>query len=247
MRISLGILFLSGSYIATAQETVKEKHDVKGNWGYKPDKEEYYVLKDDRSVKHGPYKLTDNKGNMLTQGYYNMGKRDSSWVEYDRWYRFVAVESYYKNEKRVGTWTFRKNADTVEMKYDFDNNKLIYYKVPSDKKYAVISGTDTLNTTLDQPPVYLSGQSAILKTIVENINYPNDAKEKGIQGTVLVAFTVSPDGRASAPWLYKGVKPIIDNEALRVAALIQPDWAAGVKDGQPVTSVYVQPIGFRLE
>lgn len=247
MRISLGILFLFGSYLASAQETVKEKHDVKGNWGYKPDKEEYYVLNDDRTVKHGPYKLTDNKGIVLTQGYYNMGKKDSSWLEYNRWYRFIAVESHYKDEKRVGTWTFRKDADTVEMKYDFDNNKLLYYHAPKDKKYSVISGTDTLNTTLDQPPVYLGSRSAINKIIGENIVYPNEAKEKGIQGTVWVAFTISSDGHASAPWLFKGVKSIIDNEALRVAALIQPDWAPGIKDGIPVTSVYVTPVGFRLE
>lgn len=243
----LTIVLLFIHFNVSAQKTVTVRKETKADHKYQSVSEKYHVLKDDRSVMHGLYEMFDYKNNLVTAGYYKQGKRDSTWTEYNVWGHFVAVEGHYSEGKKVGIWTFYEDADTIELKYDYNSNKVRYFKTDTAKKYAVIVGTDTITTTLERPPLYLGGSGYISRVISNNLNFPDEARESNIDGRVVIAFTIYPDGRASAPWIFKSVHKSLDDEALSVAAIIAPNWLPGMKDGKPVTSIYVLPMVFKLE
>lgn len=97
----------------------------------------------------------------------------------------------------------------------------------------------------DPVPVFPGGQEALVAYLVKNIVYPQKAKEKGIQGVVLVSFTVTKTGKVADVKVKRGVDDLLDAEALRVIKGM-PDWKPGEKDGQPVDVAMVLPVSFKL-
>ena len=237
--VLIALLFIS--FTAYSQRTKTVTNKVTRDNKFSSYTERYEVLADDKTIKHGLYEKLNHKNKILESGYYKNGKRDSIWED------FIATQGYYKNDKKIGIWTFYKNSDTIEMKYDFDNNKLLYFKNDTSKTYFVLSGPDTIKTTLQQPPIFLEGSNAIRNFIFDNITYPDEAREGSIQGRVLVGITIYEDGHSSKPWILKGVHKTIDDEALRVTALIIGPWLPGLLNGKAITSIFVQPVTFTLE
>ena len=47
---------------------------------------------------------------------------------------------------------------------------------------------------VEEPPTFPGGDAALYKWLGENLKYPEEAKELGIQGRVFVSFVVEPDG-----------------------------------------------------
>ncbi|MCW3122113.1 MAG: hypothetical protein JWQ38_1605 [Flavipsychrobacter sp.] len=241
------IISLFISFTASAQRTKMITNTIKDNSGSNLYTEQYKVFKDDGTTMHGSYKKFNRSGKTSVAGYYKNGMKDSLWTEYDSWDGSIGNQGYYSHNKRVGIWTFNKDEDTVEFKYDFDNNKVVYLRQDTSKRFSIILGNDTITTIMQQPPLYLGGRISINNAIINNIHYPDEARENNIEGRVLVAFTVDTDGHASLPWIKKGVDKTIDDEALRVASKISDDWVPGKIDGNAVVSIYVMPISFKLE
>lgn len=94
-------------------------------------------------------------------------------------------------------------------------------------------------------PSFPGGDAALFKYLSQHINYPADAQEAGIQGRVLVRFTVGKDGAIRNARVTKGVHPSLDREALRVVNSM-PHWIPGKQDGKPVAVFFSLPITFRL-
>lgn len=90
------------------------------------------------------------------------------------------------------------------------------------------------------------GQDGFRQYLADNIRYPEEAKEKGIQGRVFVQFMVMRDGSVSHAQIVKGINPVLDKEALRVVES-SPEWEAGKIDGMPVNVVFTFPINFALD
>lgn len=107
-------------------------------------------------------------------------------------------------------------------------------------------GTEEVFTEVEQMPEYPGGQEAMAGFLSGNIKYPAEAKDKGIQGTVYVAFVVAADGNVTDIKIEKGVGYGCDEEALRVVKQM-PKWKPGVQKGQPVAVSFVLPIKFALQ
>ncbi|HRZ42542.1 MAG TPA: M56 family metallopeptidase [Bacteroidales bacterium] len=106
---------------------------------------------------------------------------------------------------------------------------------------------DTVNyASLDKQPEFPGGQDAMIKFLIKNIRYPEAAREKGIQGTVYVQFTVLNTGALSDIKIKKGVNDLLDAEAKRVVTSM-PDWIPGEQKGKKVNVVIVLPVNFQLE
>lgn len=97
----------------------------------------------------------------------------------------------------------------------------------------------------EQMPEYPGGQEALMRFISENVKYPAECEEKGIQGRVLVRFVVDEQGKVTNPVVVKSVDPLLDAEALRVVNLMQR-WIPGQNEGMPVAVNYTIPFTFRL-
>lgn len=102
---------------------------------------------------------------------------------------------------------------------------------------------DSIFTYVEEMPVPPSNMQ---KFLAENIVYPEDAKEKDIEGRVVVRFVVDKDGTVISPEILKSVHPSIDSEALRVIR-ISPKWKAAKQNGDWVKVYYSLPISFRLD
>jgi len=97
------------------------------------------------------------------------------------------------------------------------------------------------------PPEFKGGQEALIKYIVENVKYPEEAKKKGITGKVFVEFLIDEKGKVKEAKIKQSVDPLLDAEAHRVIASM-PDWTPGKDDkGKPVKVVMVLPIMFSLD
>jgi protein TonB len=108
---------------------------------------------------------------------------------------------------------------------------------------------DTTTTVISAEPVTFADtmpeNPGLNRFLVANIKYPRVAKEEGIEGVVYVAFVVGTDGNVSRVSIEKGVHPLLDNEAKRVAAII-PKWKPAKMNGRSVPFLYRLPIRFRL-
>ncbi len=82
--------------------------------------------------------------------------------------------------------------------------------------------------------------------IQENLRYPQEAAEAGIEGRVMVQFVVEPDGSVSNVEVVRGVDPALDEEAVRVIE-DSPEWEPGEQRGEPVRVRFTFPINFVLE
>ena len=97
----------------------------------------------------------------------------------------------------------------------------------------------------DQMPMYPGGMQELLKYLQKNIQYPQDAKEKGIHGRVIVQFIVEKDGSIKDTKVVRGIDPSLDNEALRVINAM-PKWEPGKHKGEAVSVKYTVPVSFKL-
>ena len=97
----------------------------------------------------------------------------------------------------------------------------------------------------DQMPMYPGGMQELLKYLQKNIQYPQDAKEKGIHGRVIVQFIVEKDGNIKDTKVIRGVDSSLDNEALRVINAM-PKWEPGKHNGEAVSVKYTVPVAFKL-
>jgi TonB family protein len=100
-------------------------------------------------------------------------------------------------------------------------------------------------TSEKTPPQYNGGKQAMYKFIQQNMKYPADAKEKGIQGDVLLKFFVSVDGTITKVEVVQGLFPSLDAEAIRVVKMM-PKWIPGKYGTQNAGMNTSLIIGFHL-
>lgn len=97
-----------------------------------------------------------------------------------------------------------------------------------------------------EDPSFPGGDVACMKWLTNNINYPKEAMEKGIEGRVIVRFVVTKNGKITNAEVVRPVDPLLETEALRVIRSM-PDWIPGKRNGQNVDLQFTLPITFRLQ
>jgi len=98
----------------------------------------------------------------------------------------------------------------------------------------------------EEMPIFPGGDKALLKFITENIKYPATAKEKGIQGKVIIKFCITSTGDITRVTVSRGVDADLDAEAIRVVKAL-PKFEPGKQGGKPVDVWYSIPIAFQLQ
>ena len=182
--------------------------------------EKFYVLKDDKKIRHGEYKMFNFADNLSIKGYYNYGVKDSVW-------------EFFNLEKQLIS------------KYDYTNDELILYSsfVWRNKKCRLIVNENKIDTTLSRSPVFLGGD----EMIVGKIRYPITAMQSGKSGRVIVSFTVDKFGKASN--YHIDTPPVgygIDEEVIRVLKIFSDFWMPGRLNGEPVDVEVEYPFSFNF-
>ena len=105
---------------------------------------------------------------------------------------------------------------------------------------------DEIYQIVEEMPKYPGGEAELFHYISKNIHYPQEAKEKGIQGRVFIGFVIEKDGSVSNIRNLRGVDSELDAEAIRVVKSM-PKWKPGKHNGEFVRVSYQIPILFKLE
>ena len=101
-------------------------------------------------------------------------------------------------------------------------------------------------TIVESMPEFPGGEEARMKFLLQNIKYPQIARESGIQGVVYVTFVVEPDGSITNVKVIRGIGGGCDEEAVRVVKMM-PKWIPGNQRGKPVRVQFNMPIKFTLQ
>lgn len=102
--------------------------------------------------------------------------------------------------------------------------------------------------TLDS--IRTCSQYTLLSIISSNIRYPEEARQKDIQGTVVVSFVVEPNGKISTIRVVRDIGGGCGAEAMRVIAALDEaglSWKPGIQDKKAVRVRQVMPLRFKLE
>ena len=109
---------------------------------------------------------------------------------------------------------------------------------------AQTTNEQTPYVAVEEMPQFPGGNPALYKYISNNMRYPESAKEKNIQGKVVIKFCVTATGSIDQISVLKGLSPDVDAEAIRVVKTF-PVFSPGKKEGVAVPVWYLVPITFK--
>jgi protein TonB len=99
---------------------------------------------------------------------------------------------------------------------------------------------------VEEKPKFQGGDANdFSKWVNQRLVYPDIAKENGVQGRVMLQFTVAPDGSVTNVKVVRGVDSALDKEAVRVVSS-SPKWTPGRQRDRAVKVVYTFPVIFQL-
>ncbi len=99
---------------------------------------------------------------------------------------------------------------------------------------------------VDYIPSFPGGYKGLQKYFDDNLEYPVDAQDQGVEGTVRIGFTVDENGKLMNPVVEGNNEGYgLDEEALRVIRKM-PTWVPGKINGKPVKTKFTLPVKFVL-
>ena len=99
---------------------------------------------------------------------------------------------------------------------------------------------------VEEKPSFQGGDAnTFSKWVNQRLEYPEIAKENGVQGRVTLQFTVEKDGSVTKVKVLRGVDPSLDKEAVRVVSM-SPKWKPGKQRDRAVPVTYTFPVIFQL-
>ena len=99
---------------------------------------------------------------------------------------------------------------------------------------------------VEEKPSFQGGDAnQFSKWVNSRLEYPEIAKENGVQGRVTLQFTVEKDGTVTKVRVLRGVDPSLDKEAVRVVSM-SPKWKPGKQRDRAVPVTYTLPVIFQL-
>lgn len=158
-------------------------------------------------------------------------------------------EKRYLKEEPYGIWNFYDEKGIL--KYNLDYNFILKYgQLKPEGFYAVDimqkSLKDNISGTFEMPEYGESNKTEIAYWFVKNLRYPLIAHENGIQGKVMLQFTIDSTGVIGNISILRGVHESLDREAYRVIHLIKKVEPAKLNSQN--IPIYIEcPIAFKLQ
>lgn len=113
----------------------------------------------------------------------------------------------------------------------------------SDKTHATMEHSVGTGVYDEQLPSYPGGTAGMAAYLQREMHYPDEAREAGIAGKVIVGFVIEKDGTVDSVRVKRGVHPALDQEAVRVVRSMN-GWTPGTMKGKPVPVQFTLPINF---
>ncbi|MBR1550426.1 MAG: TonB family protein [Bacteroidales bacterium] len=105
---------------------------------------------------------------------------------------------------------------------------------------------DQIFTVVEDEPSFPGGMETLYKWIDSHLQYPEQAREEGIEGRVYVTFVVETDGTLSNARVLRDIGGGCGQAAIRMVYAM-PKWEPGRQRGVPVRVQFNLPVKFKLE
>ena len=191
-----------------------------------------------QKIKEGLFVYYREGGTVSSKMIYKDGKENGQMISYYDTGELHSTEEFVNGTNHGDFIVYYKNGK-IKRKQTFANGVL------KQKACYLENGKKTKYFKLSSPAEFKKGREALMKYLADNIKYPKEAQEKGIQGKVYLQFVVSDKGKITNVTLKKSVHPLLDEEAIRVVKSM-PEWNPGTFDGKPINSIFSLPITFNL-
>lgn len=100
--------------------------------------------------------------------------------------------------------------------------------------------------SVEAKPTFNGGDAdSFIKYVQQNIKYPENALENGVEGKVTVSFVVDATGKIRNAKVVNGVDDELNAEALRVVESA-PAWAPAKQNGKNVPVTCSIPVTFKI-
>ncbi|MBC5993297.1 energy transducer TonB [Pontibacter cellulosilyticus] len=150
----------------------------------------------------------------------------------------------YRGAEPVGVWIIQYGSGPKPIDYNFTLEYSGDQCIGAQK--LIISDYFADNDSIGyKAPKIATGEKSFNYFLGTNIVYPAGALREGIQGTVLVNFTITKDGKIEDITVQQGKHLLLDKEAVRVIRklkLASPPTLSGKAQDFCVTA----PVGFRM-
>lgn len=133
-----------------------------------------------------------------------------------------------------------EEVEVIEMEEEVSDEVLNFAVVES---VPVWPGCDDAVTNDEKRACF---QQEIMKFVGRNFEFPEMARQMGIQGRVYVSFVVERNGSFSNIEVIRGVDPLLDEEAIRVVKSM-PKVKPAKQRGKPVRMSFTLPINAKLQ
>lgn len=141
-----------------------------------------------------------------------------------------------------------KVDETLLITTEDDNSLGVEIKeyIPGNQEEEVVEEEEIPFAIVEEKPKFRGGdQNDFTKWVFSQIVYPEIAKENGVQGRVMLTFTVNTDGSVSDVKVLRSVDSSLDKEAVRVVSN-SPKWTPGKQRDKPVKVKFTFPVIFQL-
>ena len=109
----------------------------------------------------------------------------------------------------------------------------------------VVTNPEEILSYAEVMPEFPGGMPEMVKYLLENMIYPEDMKENGIEGRIFVQFVVTKTGSVKDVTIARGIDGL-NREAIRLVKQM-PNWSPGKNNGKEVNVKMVIPIRFSLQ
>ena len=175
--------------------------------------------------------ITDTSGNSLGT------QPDPGWVGW------LKEKSFYLDLGMMETAPYQVTIKDSKNR----SNKVVFVMTRTTSLDTVSQEKKDVYLKPEQMPVYNDNGSLadFREDVMENIEYPGQAKDENIEGMVYITFVVNEAGNIEDKEIMKGTHPLLDKAALEALDGL-PGWHPGMVEGKPVKTQFTIPILFRL-
>lgn len=142
-----------------------------------------------------------------------------------------------------------KVEDNLLINTEDDNTlgvEITDYVVQAQEEEEVVEEEDVPFAIVETKPTFRGGDyTQFTKWVYDNVEYPEVARENGVQGKVMLQFTINTDGSVSNVIVLRGVDSSLDKEAVRVVSS-SPKWSPGKQRDKAVKVKFTFPLVFKL-
>lgn len=213
------------------------------------------------TIRHGPYTLYNTSGVPIEKGNYSNDMLDgavstwfssakpSAYVEYQMGVKTGVSKQWYENGNPEHTGAYQLGLPAGEWVWYFPNGKPSTKETYNRGKLVALECFDSSGKSLGpmcnvRKEAFLLGDIPDFKNyVVEYLQWPKEAFDKGINGLVKVSFEVSEHGKLRKFSITESTHEMFSVEVQKVFEGM-PDWSPAISHNRAIPSVWEMSIPF---